>query len=184
MLGEVGYIYVTDMRVISIISSNTQQESEWKNVKQFCSLQLLQDLTQQCTSQNISHRHTDHTNVTAKAKILKCTELECVFMSLSETVFSHKPVCFSVVFTTGSTPCSLNAPMQIFTVTAGVSTMGGALGAGDSFLPYCILWQIVRKIMWNFLQIPTTFARSEKQMIHYNLQAPLSKEQLLTPNDT
>lgn len=57
--------------------------------------------------------------------------------------FSHKSVmCFSIILTTGSTPCSLSSPMQIFTVTAGVSTTGGAPDAGDSFLLYCISGQM------------------------------------------
>lgn len=49
---------------------------------------------------------------------------------------------FSIILITGSTPCSLISPMQIFTVTAGVSTVGGASKAGDSFLPYCVSDQI------------------------------------------
>lgn len=59
------------------------------------------------------------------------------------TAFPHKrAMSFSIFLATGSTPCSLISPMQIFTVTAGVSTMGGAPSAGDSFLPYCLSGQI------------------------------------------
>lgn len=62
---------------------------------------------------------------------------------LSNTAYSHKPVmCFTIILATGSTPCSPTSHMQIFTVTAGVSAMGGAPNAGDSFLPSCVSAQI------------------------------------------